>query len=241
MLIPLLVRGRARHASSADRLLRFRKVLSSAQKTPFYRHTLSRAGLHTPRSLHSFSSVEEGLARLAIAEPGTLPEPPRRLDFRGCSLHNPLPAKPAISLAGAAAPVNPEILAGSPASLLALAGRVVVQRALIVLTRVGETGFPEHDRQRLWHAFGLPMFEQHIGLDGEVLACECEAHDGLHILHAKAVLEQHTEGSLLLTSLTDVEQPTLRLRTGVFGRIVSGECGCGRSEPRVVDLRHALP
>ncbi len=37
------------------------------------------------------------------------------------------------------------------------------------------------DRERLWRAFRVPLFEQVIGPRGELLAAECEAHAGLHI------------------------------------------------------------
>jgi hypothetical protein len=37
------------------------------------------------------------------------------------------------------------------------------------------------DREQLWRAFRVPLFEQIIGPNGERLAAECEAHDGLHI------------------------------------------------------------
>ena len=37
------------------------------------------------------------------------------------------------------------------------------------------------ERERLWRAFRVPVFEQIIAPDGELLAAECEAHDGLHI------------------------------------------------------------
>ena len=34
----------------------------------------------------------------------------------------------------------------------------------------------------MWDAFGVPVFEQCLGLDNELLAMECEAHDGLHLM-----------------------------------------------------------
>jgi hypothetical protein len=37
------------------------------------------------------------------------------------------------------------------------------------------------ERAWLWRAFRVPIFEQIVEPDGELLASECEAHDGLHI------------------------------------------------------------
>ncbi len=67
--------------------------------------------------------------------------------------------------------------------LLRLAANGIrLQHAAIVLTRGPHSGLSERDRDRLWDAFGVPVFEQCLGVDNELLAMECEAHDGLHIM-----------------------------------------------------------
>jgi hypothetical protein len=53
--------------------------------------------------------------------------------------------------------------------------------AMIVLWRPGQGRLTESDRDRLWDEFRVPVFEQVIGKSGELLAAECEAHDGLHL------------------------------------------------------------
>jgi hypothetical protein len=53
--------------------------------------------------------------------------------------------------------------------------------ALIVLERPGAKRLTNADRNALWRAFHVPIFEQIIGPSGQLLAGECEAHDGLHI------------------------------------------------------------
>lgn len=53
--------------------------------------------------------------------------------------------------------------------------------AVIVLWRPGQERLTEADRDRLWDVFRVPVFEQVIGKSGELLASECEAHDGLHL------------------------------------------------------------
>jgi hypothetical protein len=53
--------------------------------------------------------------------------------------------------------------------------------AVIALARPEEMLLTAADREQLWRAFRVPIFEQIIGARGERLAAECEAHDGLHV------------------------------------------------------------
>jgi hypothetical protein len=79
--------------------------------------------------------------------------------------------------------------------------------AVIVLGRPAQPRLTEEDRHRLWRAFAVPIFEQVIGPNGELLAAECEAHDGLH-----------------------VENPAMPLQ----GETVhDGRCLCGKTTPRI--------
>jgi hypothetical protein len=82
-----------------------------------------------------------------------------------------------------AAAFEPAALAGTYAQLRALDRQSVpsLTHALIVLSRPGEDRLTEEDRDRLWRTFRVPVFEQVIGKSGELLAAECEAHDGLHV------------------------------------------------------------
>jgi len=95
------------------------------------------------------------------------------------------------------------------------------------------------ERDGLWQRHGIPMFEHLVGLDGQLLAWECETHRGLHIVEQNAIFEC-VGGELLLTSLTDLLQPTLQMRTGWAARIEREICDCGRSAPRLVGLRQLL-
>ena len=84
-----------------------------------------------------------------------------------------------------------EVSAFSPAAVaapreqlfgLAAAARPpVFTHAVIAFESPGDPMLSVAERQRLWRAFRVPVFEQIIGPDGELLAAECEAHDGLHI------------------------------------------------------------
>ncbi|HXP84418.1 MAG TPA: hypothetical protein VN841_06845 [Bryobacteraceae bacterium] len=85
--------------------------------------------------------------------------------------------------------------------------------AVVVLHRSDRAGAIEFvplgadDRERLWRAFHVPIFEQVIGPRGVLLATECAAHDGLHI-----------------------ESPGLQ----IDGYVVGSPCGCGRNTPRLL-------
>ncbi len=109
-----------------------------------------------------------------------------------------------------AAAFAPCAIAATLAQLDALAPSEIppLSHALIALTRPAEARLTEADRDRFWAAFRVPVFEQIIGERGELLAAECEAHDGLHIESARLALDEMT---------VDVSP-----------------CACGRKTPRLV-------
>ena len=112
-----------------------------------------------------------------------------------------------------AASFGPCAIAATPAQLRALPPVPSLRNALIALVRPGEPGFSEEDRERLWRAFRVPVFEQRIDESCMLLAAECEAHDGLHIESPNvSPVVSPNPGEVLETAL----------------------CGCGRSTPRLV-------
>lgn len=80
--------------------------------------------------------------------------------------------------------------------------------ALVVLTSMEDSPLADHHRDLLWAAFGVPVFEQLRGVEGGVIARECEVHDGLHIEAVEAMLHEGCE-------------------------IVEGQCPCGVETPRL--------
>lgn len=79
---------------------------------------------------------------------------------------------------------RPAVLAGSRAVLERLAGSLpphVPSHAVVVLTRAGESLLTEFERDALWSAYGVPVFEQILTAEGELAAWECEAHEGYHV------------------------------------------------------------
>jgi hypothetical protein len=78
---------------------------------------------------------------------------------------------------------QPASIAGPPGELRKLSRRAVsLENSLIVLTYEGQSGLSHADRDMLWKAFGVPVFEQYLGPRNELLAMECDAHSGLHVL-----------------------------------------------------------
>jgi hypothetical protein len=109
-----------------------------------------------------------------------------------------------------AAAYRPQAIAATwPQIEALLAGKIEsLTHAVIVLARPEDALLTLAQREQLWRAFRVPVFEQIIGEHGVLLAAECEAHAGLHI-----------------------ESPKLEL-AGLA--IESGPCGCGRTTPRII-------
>ncbi|HVW11993.1 MAG TPA: hypothetical protein VHC90_25615 [Bryobacteraceae bacterium] len=75
----------------------------------------------------------------------------------------------------------------------------------------------------MWNVFGLPVFEQVLGLDGGVIAEECETHQGLHAEHVSV-------------DPADSELVVMGQQTGYSAEIVTVHCDCGRETPRLRNL-----
>jgi hypothetical protein len=108
-----------------------------------------------------------------------------------------------------AAAFAPAAVAGTPAQLVALPPIPSLKNALIALVRSNEPGLSEEDRARLWRVFRVPVFEQRIDESCNLIAFECEAHDGLHI-----------------------ESPVAAPREGEV--VEAAPCGCGRTSARLI-------
>ena len=82
-------------------------------------------------------------------------------------------------------------------------------RAIVVFAPMDAVALSQTERDQLWTLFQAPAFEQRLGHDGELVAAECEAHEGLHII-----------------GTFDADAPS--------GAILDlTPCGCGRSSPRI--------
>ena len=142
----------------------------------------------------------------------------------------------------------PEALAG-PAPELRRLAELVENRligvprpvhSVIAFSLLPQAFLSEETRELFWRVFKVPVFGQILSPSCEVLAWECEAHQGYHVAGDSAIFEaDHTGGEpeLLVTSLVDRRRPVLRMATGISGRVEHATCDCGQAGPRLVDVR----
>lgn len=100
-----------------------------------------------------------------------------------------------------------------------------------------------HMRMCLETVFSASVFNRYGSRELGDVACECEAHDGLHIspfsyyveiLDRKGnVVQGGSIGEIVVTALANRAMPLIRYRTGDYGRWSMGVCGCGRTWPRL--------
>lgn len=81
-----------------------------------------------------------------------------------------------------AARFGPASVAGSVDDLRQVArDGFVLQHSVVVLTTDDKPELSSDDREYLWQTFGVPIFEQQLGPNNELIASECDAHNGLHM------------------------------------------------------------
>ncbi|MFN0105539.1 MAG: hypothetical protein ACKV2U_26060 [Bryobacteraceae bacterium] len=111
-----------------------------------------------------------------------------------------------------------------------------LRNAVVAFTGILEGPLMPEDGDRLWRRYQVPVFEQFLGMDGELLAWECEMHHGLHVREQAALFET-CEGGLMVSFLANPRLPVVRLETGLMGRLIGEACPCGEASPRLVDVR----
>jgi len=222
-------RGQRSSDPAGNRLARFRNIVEAAQSVSLYAATLRAAGLDNPRALSRIVDINSTLLKLGVVTLEQLRTRPRR-DSRS----------PVIFASPLSAGFSPELFWNrSGCNILeekSLSSRGA--RALFIRIGFDEGLLSPLERDGLWQRHGIPMFEHLVGMDGQLLAWECETHQGLHVVEDNGVFES-VQGELLLTSLTDLAQPTLQLRTGWSATIETEPCDCGRPGPRLIGLREA--
>ena len=108
-----------------------------------------------------------------------------------------------------------------------------------VMTSAG-TLYP-HMRETIKRVFRAPVFNRYGSREAGDLACECEAHEGLHVCaptHYVEILrpdgsptEPGEVGEIVVTLLTNRSMPLIRYRIGDMGAWAEGACSCGCSWP----------
>jgi phenylacetate-coenzyme A ligase PaaK-like adenylate-forming protein len=138
-----------------------------------------------------------------------------------------------------AAPVSVLKRLAASASYKGRSSFPTLTRAIVAFTGIEHGALSTSDRNMLWQAFEVPIFEQCLAPDGSLLAWECEAHEGLHTVEENAIVERNSRSKLILTSLTDHRHPAIRVITPLTASFHEGTCGCGQSGPRISGL--AMP
>jgi hypothetical protein len=137
---------------------------------------------------------------------------------------------------------RPQVLVGPALALHMLAVRVQekaldlasVDHAIFVTSECGAPTLADTARVVLWQAFGVPVYELLTGSEGQLLACECEAHDGWHVEpHVKCEID----GSEVLLRLPGRHSASLRLTA----KVETDVCPCGRSGSRILAAERNLP
>lgn len=110
----------------------------------------------------------------------------------------------------------------------------------------------DYQRQVIESVFGCPVFDSYSCREVGLIACECEQHNGLHIMMRNCYVEvlrdgepvpDGEEGEFVLTNLTNLAFPLIRYRIEDWGKKSTRQCLCGRGLPmldvveaRIIDL-----
>jgi phenylacetate-CoA ligase len=114
-------------------------------------------------------------------------------------------------------------------------------RAIVTSAEVLE----DNERALVEEVFGAPVFNRYGCREVSVLASECAAHSGMHVMAEGLYLEIDTPrgpagpgelGSILVTDLLNHAMPLIRYRIGDLGAWAAGSCPCGRSLPRLAHV-----
>jgi hypothetical protein len=217
MLLPFFRRGPRPRVSADDRLGQLRKVLDRMPLSAPPARALDAA----PEAFRSPLALP---ARTAMIDSGFT----RNSSIRGF----------ATGEIEALITFSPEVLIAPLALALTLAShprRPTVANWMVVMTSLDGMQMEQRHRDFLWQAFGIPIFEQLRGWDGAVIARECEVHDGLHV-DEQAVIVECLEDELVATSLTAIDEPIIRARTGRTAQLLREHCECGAETPRLRNL-----
>ncbi len=143
---------------------------------------------------------------------------------------------------------KPTLLFGHAHSLYLFA-RFVQDNALACIRPRGiiSTAMVLHDFERalIEQVFGCKVTNRYGCEEVSLIACECEAHEGLHLNMDTLVVECLRDGrpaepgepgALVVTDLTNYGMPFIRYLVGDTARMAEKPCTCGRSYPLIAAL-----
>jgi phenylacetate-CoA ligase len=137
-------------------------------------------------------------------------------------------------------------LGGYPNAIALLAGYIKDSDLRAPQMRSVVTGGGEllgHQRTLIREVFGTEPHSKYSSYEVFEIACECGAHEGLHIAAEDVAVEivddrgnllpPGVEGTILVTNLHNYAMPFIRYELGDSGMLLPGECPCGRTLPRL--------
>ena len=128
-----------------------------------------RIRLQRPPKRATFIHPMDPAPRTAILAPGFQPTKMARVFPQGWDQQ--------------AARFQPQSIAAPVEELRRLASQGLrLEHAVIALTYQNGEGLSYADRDLFWRSFGVPVFEQLLDDDNKLLAAECHAHAGLHVV-----------------------------------------------------------
>jgi hypothetical protein len=237
---------------------RLRRLGNAALATPYYSQSLRAGPILGAAALQDFPSIT--LRDFLDHRSDFLNPKPRQATP---SFHNPLPVTLKTAIVGVALQAtaaikvlpaaqwqwlhngNTQLLAANVPVLRRMAAGVLsgtfalpqLSHGIVIFNSMEHGVLMASERDLLWAIFGVPLFEQWLGFDGEMLACECEAHHGMHIQPEGVEVEHSESGELIVTSYLGLRTPVLRLQSGLSANLIQEPCACGLTSPRLLDLR----
>ncbi len=98
-------------------------------------------------------------------------------------------------------------------------------------------------RRKILDTFADQVYERYGSREIGMAALECPAHAGLHYFTESVYFEAVDRGpelpgrSLVVTDLVNRAMPLIRYQTGDFADLDSSPCACGRTSPRLRNIR----
>lgn len=141
---------------------------------------------------------------------------------------------------------KPAMIYGYPALIHALASVAARQRMRLptpnAVVTTSEMLFPGQ-RATIQEAFGAPVYDQYGCNEVNLVASECDRHDGWHYAMEACIVEVLDEqdrpvpdggiGRIVATSLDNHTMPFIRYDTGDLGALDASTCSCGRGLARL--------
>lgn len=148
---------------------------------------------------------------------------------------------------------RPTLLFGHAHSLYLFARFVQANNLSPIRPRgVISTAMVLHDFERalVEEVFGCRVTNRYGCEEVSLIACECEAHQGLHVnmdtLHFECLRDGKAAGpgqagAVVVTDLTNHGMPFIRYLVGDTARMAAKPCSCGRTYPSSPPWRAASP